>query len=93
MTFLLGATLFLFASLRIYDHGRVIQMNMEIALILAHCCLLLPDFSDPEAENIPMVSILLIRDTVVESCYRRFGSETIQKFTSMKLLQMPCVIT
>ena len=38
--------------------------------------------------------ILLIRDMVVESCYRRFGFETIhstQKFTSMKL--MPCVIT
>ena len=56
ITFLLGATLFLFASLRIYDHGRVIQMNMEIALILAHCCLLLPDFSDQESEDIPMVS-------------------------------------
>ena len=53
----LGATLFLFASLRIYDHGRVIQMNMEIALILAHLCLLLPDFSDPEAEDIPIVSM------------------------------------
>ena len=39
-------------------------MNMEIALILAHCCLLLPDFSDPEAEDIPMVSILLI----IEGC-------------------------
>ena len=61
VTFLLGATLFLFASLRIYDHGRVIQMNMEIALILAHCCLLLPDFSDEEAEDIPMVSIMAIR--------------------------------
>ena len=40
--------------------------------------------------------ILLIRDMVVESCYRRVSSETIgpiQKFTSMKLLQMPCVVT
>jgi len=54
-----GATLFLFASLRIYDHGRVIQMNMEIALILAHCCLLLPDFSDQEAEDIPMFCRLI----------------------------------
>lgn len=39
----LAVTLFLFASLRIYDHGRVIQMNMEIALILAHITLLIPD--------------------------------------------------
>jgi hypothetical protein len=40
--------------------------------------------------------ILLIREMVVESCNRRFGCETIhstQKFTSMNLLQMPCVIT
>ena len=55
-----GATLFLFASLRIYDHGRVIQMNMEIALILAHSCLLLPDFSDKEQTSIPMVGLILI---------------------------------
>ena len=34
--------------------------------------------------------------TNVQCCYRRFGSETshpTQKFTSMNLLQMPCVIT
>ena len=40
--------------------------------------------------------ILLIRDMVVESCNRRFGSETIhptKKLTSMNLLQMSCVIT
>ena len=49
--------MFLFASLRIYDHGRVIQMNMEIALVLAHCCLLLPDLSDQEAKETPLVSI------------------------------------
>ena len=39
--------------------------------------------------------IVLIRDMVVERCYRRFGCETIhptQKFTSMNLLQMSCVI-
>ena len=35
-------TLFLFASMRIYDVARVIQMNMEIALVLAHICLLAP---------------------------------------------------
>ena len=40
--------------------------------------------------------ILLIRDMVVECCYRRFGCETIhptQKYISMNLLQMSCVIT
>ena len=42
------------------------------------------------------IIILLIRDMVVESCYRQFGRKTIhptQKFTSMNLLQMSCVIT
>jgi len=34
-------TLVIFAVLRIFDHGRVIQMNMEIALISAHICLLI----------------------------------------------------
>ena len=46
--------------------------------------------------QVPTYVILLIRDMVVESCYRRFGRETIhptQKFTSMNLLQMPCMIT
>ena len=40
--------------------------------------------------------ILLIRDMVVKRWTRQFGCETIhptQKFTSMNLLQMPCVIT
>ena len=40
--------------------------------------------------------ILLIRDMVVERWNRRFGFETIhptQKFTSITLLQMPCMIT
>ena len=38
--------------------------------------------------------ILLIRDIVVKCCNRRYGCETIhpaQKFTSMNLLQMPCI--
>ncbi len=35
-----GATLFLFAWLRVRTVARVIQMNMEIALILAHVCLI-----------------------------------------------------
>ena len=40
--------------------------------------------------------ILSIRDVIVKRCHRRFGCETInptQKFTSMNLLQMFCVIT
>ena len=45
-----GITLFLFISLRIFDDGRVIQMNMEIALIMAHICLLIPSLHDyPDA--------------------------------------------
>ena len=35
-----GATLFLFAWLRVHTVARVIQMNMEIALIMAHVCLI-----------------------------------------------------
>ena len=47
-------------------------------------------------EQIEKQTILLIRDMVVESWNRQFGRQTIhptQKFTSMNLLQMPCVIT
>ena len=51
-----GITIFLFGSLRIYDNARVIQMNMEIALIGAHVCLLFPNLSD--SPDIPMVSII-----------------------------------
>ena len=42
------------------------------------------------------IIILLVRDMVVERWNRRFGCKTInhtQKFTSMNLLQMPCMIT
>ena len=57
-----GVTIFLFGSLRIYDHARVIQMNMEIALILAHLIILAPNFytGDPE-EPIPMVIEMQIK--------------------------------
>lgn len=41
-----GITLFLFFSLRIFDDGRVIQMNMEIALICAHILLLIPSLHE-----------------------------------------------
>ena len=46
-----AATLILFISLRVYEVARVIQMNMEIALIMAHLTLLLPAMYDT-----PMVS-------------------------------------
>ena len=35
-------TVFLFASMKIFDVARVIQMNMEVALVSAHLCLLVP---------------------------------------------------
>lgn len=53
-----GITLFLFASLRIFDDDRVIQMNMEIALILAHIILLIPAMHEyPDACKV--ISILI----------------------------------
>ena len=55
-----GITIFLFATLRIYDYARVIQLNMEIALVLAHVTILFPNLSNgPESSYdapIPMVS-------------------------------------
>ena len=57
-----GVTIFLFGSLRIYDHARVIQMNMEIALILAHIMILAPNFYTGNIEEpIPMVIELKIK--------------------------------
>ena len=35
-------TLIIFAIFRIFDVARVIQMNMEISILLAHGCLVLP---------------------------------------------------
>ena len=53
-----GITLFLFFTMRINNHLRWIQMNMEIALISAHICLLLPSLYDiPVACRI--ISILI----------------------------------
>ena len=40
-----GSTLGLFVFFRIYDIARVIQMNMELALIFAHICLIVPDMT------------------------------------------------
>ena len=53
-----GITLFLFISLRIFNDDRVIQMNMEISLILAHICLLLPPLTE-YVEVCKIVSILI----------------------------------
>jgi len=53
-----GITLALFGILRVFDVARVIQMNMEIALILAHLCLLFPaDYTQIEICRI--ISILV----------------------------------
>ena len=43
----LVVTLGIFLALRIFDASRVIHMNMEIALLVAHICLL-PDLSGDE---------------------------------------------
>lgn len=46
-------TLFLFGSMRIFDVARVIQMNMEIALVMAHIILLIPSLHEhPDVSNI-----------------------------------------
>jgi hypothetical protein len=43
----LGLTLGIFLVLRIFDSSRLIHMQMEISLLLAHACLL-PDLSGDE---------------------------------------------
>ncbi len=53
----LACTLCLFAFFRIYDIARVIQMNMEIALICAHLCLIVPDMT-ARVEVCRIISIL-----------------------------------
>ena len=50
-------TLLLFLFFRIYDIARVIHMNMEIALICAHLCLIAPDMT-AEVEICRIISIL-----------------------------------
>ena len=39
-------TLIVFAIFRIFDVARVIQMNMEMAIVLAHVCLMIPAMPD-----------------------------------------------
>ena len=55
------------------------------------------DINADESNQMRQIDIfLLIRDMVVKRWNRQFGCETIhptQKFTSMNLLQMTCVIT
>lgn len=53
-----GITLVLFAFFRIYDIARVIQMNMEIALICAHICLIVPDMTS-RVEICRVISIFI----------------------------------
>merc|ERR1719347_719424 len=52
-------TLFLFGILRIFDHARVIQMNMEISLVCAHLCLLFSPDPTLSIELCRMFSILI----------------------------------
>ena len=53
--FILGVICVYFC--RIYDIARVIQMNMEIALICAHICLIIPDMT-ARPEVCRIISIL-----------------------------------
>nr|XP_045582766.1 adhesion G-protein coupled receptor D1-like [Procambarus clarkii] len=48
----------IFFVLRIFTPDRIIQMNMEIALLLAHILLLFPDFSTQNSTICTVVSIL-----------------------------------
>ena len=47
------ATLLIFAIGRIFNHGRFIHMNIEVALLLAHLCLLM-DF-DPVTQEVTFI--------------------------------------
>lgn len=52
-------TLSLFGALRIFDPSRVIQMNMEIALVMAHFCLLFNPGPEAGVELCRIISILI----------------------------------
>ncbi|TRY77046.1 hypothetical protein TCAL_03852 [Tigriopus californicus] len=54
----LGLSLGLFFMLRIFDSSRVIHMNMEIALLLAHICML-PSVYESNPEACRILSILI----------------------------------
>ncbi|CAG0884539.1 unnamed protein product [Darwinula stevensoni] len=59
LLFFVGATLILFLFLRVFTTDRVIQMNMEIALALAHVCLLFPSQASSDVVLCRVLSILL----------------------------------
>lgn len=52
-------TLVLFGVLRIFDNARVIQMNMEISLVLAHLCILFSPEPEWDIELCRIFSILI----------------------------------
>lgn len=54
----LGICLGMFFMLRIFDSSRVIHMNMEIALLLAHICML-PSVYEDNPEACRILSILI----------------------------------
>lgn len=54
----LTATLVIFALGRIFNHGRFIHMNIEVALLLAHCCLL-PDMTGGDPVYCRLISIFI----------------------------------
>ena len=55
----LCATLALFGTARIWDPSRVLHVNMEISLLLAHLCLLPAGFHDSSPEMCTFISILV----------------------------------
>ena len=57
LVILVSCTLWLFAVFRIYDSARILQMNMEMALVCAHLCLIVPDMTS-RVETCRMISIL-----------------------------------
>ena len=62
------ATLILFMSLKVFDTARVIQMNMEISLVCAHLCLLLPS----SLSDHPFVSGFSLRYFIGQLSHIRF---------------------
>ena len=62
-------TLILFAILRIFDVARVIQMNMEISIVLAHGCLILP--SDTGAVEVRKFHKIISNHKVLHLIYTK----------------------
>jgi hypothetical protein len=70
------ATLFIFGSMRIYTASRIIQMNMEIALILGHVlAVLLPDLSEyTQVHLIYVVKLIFILK--ISDILKKFSNST-----------------